>query len=131
MASQRRRWYIADDPILAGEAELQEAMLANDVSALDRLIDDALVFTTLEGAVVGKQDDLDAHRARRLRLTRLEPSERRMHHYGATAVVSVRMEIAGTWDGAAVAGAFQYTRVWVERPEGWRVVAGHMSAVQA
>ena len=46
---------MADDPILAREAELREAMLANDVSALDRLIDDALVFTTLEGAVVGKQ----------------------------------------------------------------------------
>lgn len=122
---------MAVDPILACEAELQAAMLANDVAALDRLIDDALMFTTLEGAVVGKQDDLDAHRARRLRLTRLEPSERRVQRYGATAVVSVRMEMAGTWDGAAVGGLLRYTRVWVERPEGWRVVAGHMSAVQA
>ena len=122
---------MADDPILAREAELRAAMLANDVSALDQLIDDALVFTTLEGAVVGKQDDLDAHRARRLRLTRLEPSERYVQRHGPTAVVSVRMEIAGTWDGAPVGGALRYTRVWVQRPEGWRVVAGHMSAVQA
>lgn len=121
---------MTDDPILACEAELREAMLTNDVPALDRLIDDALMFTTQEGAVVGKQDDLNAHRARRLQLTRLEPSDLRVQRYGATAVVSVRMEIAGTWDGAAVAGALRYTRVWVERPEGWRVVAGHMGAVQ-
>jgi hypothetical protein len=50
---------MADDPILARETELREAMLANDVSALDRLIDDALVFTTLEGATAAAH----AHRA--------------------------------------------------------------------
>jgi len=121
---------MTDDPILACEAELREAMLTNDVITLDRLIDDTLVFTTQEGAVVGKQDDLDSHRARRLRLTRLDPSEQRVLRYGATAIVSVRMEIAGTWDGAPVSGALRYTRVWVEKPAGWRLVAGHMGAVQ-
>lgn len=121
---------MTNDPILVCEAELQAAMLANDVPALDRLLDDALMFTTLEGAVVGKRDDLDAHRARRLRLSRLEPSEQRVQRRGPTAVVSVRMDLAGTWDGEAVAGAFRYTRVWCERPGGWRLVAGHLSAVR-
>ena len=121
---------MTDDPILAREAELQAAMLANDVAALDRLIDDALMFTTLEGAVIGKQDDLDAHRARRLQLTRLEPSDRRMLRCGTAVIVSVRMELEGTWDGAPAGGVFRYTRVWCERPDGWRAVAGHMSAVQ-
>jgi ketosteroid isomerase-like protein len=118
---------MTDDPILAREAELREAILANDVAALNRLIDDALVFTTLEGTVIGKQDDLDAHRARRLRLTRLEPSDRRVLRCGTTAIVCVRMELKGTWDGAPVGGALRYTRVWCERPDGWRVIAGHMS----
>ena len=122
---------MADDLILAGEAELREAMLANDVAALDRLIDDALVFTTLEGVVIGKQDDLDAHRARRLQLTRLEPSDQRVLRCGATAIVSVCMEIEGTWDGAPVGGALRYTRAWCERADGWRVVAGHMSTIPA
>lgn len=121
---------MGDDQILASEAELREAMLANDVAALDRLIDDALVFTTLEGTVIGKRDDLEAHRARRLRLTRLEPSDQRVLRCGITAVVSVCMEIEGTWDGAPVGGVFRYTRVWCERPDGWRIVAGHMGAVQ-
>jgi ketosteroid isomerase-like protein len=121
---------VTDDPILAREEELRAAMLTNDVAALDRLIDDALMFTTLEGDVVGKQFDLDAHRARRLRLTRLEPSDRRILHCGTTAVVSVRMEIAGTYDGNPVGGALRYTRIWCERPDGWRILAGHMSVVQ-
>src|SRR5512140_3138794 len=125
-----RRLLMTDEPILACEAELREVMLTNDIAALDRLVDDALIFTTQEGAVIGKQDDLAAHRARRLRLVRLEPSERHVLRCGTTAVVSVRMEIEGTWDGSPVGGALRYTRVWCERPNGWQVVAGHMSAVQ-
>jgi ketosteroid isomerase-like protein len=118
-----------DDPILACEAELRTAMLANDVAALDRLLDDELMFTALDGTVVGKQYDLDAHRARRLRLTHFEPSDVRVLRCGPTAVVSVQVDHEGTWDGMPVSGRLRYTRVWCERPEGWRVVAGHMSAV--
>jgi ketosteroid isomerase-like protein len=121
---------MTDEAILACEAELREAMMANDVPALDRLLDDALMFTALDGAVVGKQEDLAAHRARRLRLTRLDPVDRRVLLFGDIAVVSVQVEIEGTWDGGPAGGTFRYTRVWCRRPDGWRIVAGHMSPVQ-
>lgn len=120
---------MADDPILTQEAELRAAMLTNDVEALDRLLDDELVFTALDGTVVGKQADLEAHRARRLRLTRIEPTDVRVVRCGAAVVVSVEVDHEGTWDGMPVGGRLRYTRVWCERPGGWRVVAGHMSAV--
>jgi len=118
-----------DDPILAREEELRQAQLAGDVEALDRLLDDALVFTTLEGAVVGKSDDLRLHRSGRLRITRMDPSDRHVLRLGPTAVVSVRMNAAAVVDGNLMEGALRYTRVWCERPDGWRVVAGHMSIV--
>lgn len=120
---------MTDDPIMRYEAELRAAMLTNDVAALDRLLDDDLVFTALDGTVVGKQDDLEAHRARRLRLTRMEPTDVRVLRCGGTVVVSVEVDHEGTWDGAPVGGRLRYTRVWCERPDGWRIVAGHMSAV--
>jgi hypothetical protein len=119
-----------DAPILAYEAELRQAMLTSDVAALDRLIDDALVFTSLEGRLVSKAEDLEIHRSGRLRITRLDPSEWRILHLGAIAVVSVRMEAAALFDGAAMSGPLRYTRVWCECPGGWRVVAGHMGTVQ-
>jgi ketosteroid isomerase-like protein len=118
------------DPILAGETALREAMLSNDVEALDRLIDDDLMFTAIDGSVVGKQDDLAAHRARLLRATRLEPSERRIQTFGDTAVVSVRVDLEGTYGGAPASGAYRYTRIWRRKPDGWRIVAGHMSVIQ-
>ena len=117
------------DPVLTAEAELRSAMLAGDVDALDRLLDADLVFTGLDGRVIGKAADLDAHRTGRLRLSRLDPSERHVVRCGPTVVVSVRVDLAGTYDGEPTGGAYRYTRVWCERPEGWRIVAGHMSAI--
>ena len=119
----------SSDSLLACEAALRQAQLAGDVAALDRLLDDTLMFTGPDGAVYGKADDLDAHRQGWVRISRLEPSEERIQRFGSLAVVSVRMEMAGTFKGAAFAGPFRYTRGWREGPHGWRIVAGHVSPV--
>jgi hypothetical protein len=113
----------------ACEMALRRAQLTGDVGELDRLVDDELVFTGPNGAVYGKQDDLDGHRRGIIRITRLEPSEERIQHFGNIAVVSVRMEMSGTFEGAPFAGPFRYTRVWRADGDSWRIVAGHVSAV--
>lgn len=118
-----------DDSILAAEEELCQAQLAGDVAALDRLLDDELVFTALDGSVVGKAADLALHRSGKFRITRMDPGERHVLRLGAV-VVNVRMEASALLDGAEVSGPLRYTRVWCQRSDGWRVVAGHMSAVQ-
>jgi ketosteroid isomerase-like protein len=120
---------LSDDSLAASELALRQAQLASDVSALERLVDDALVFTGPDGIVYGKQDDLEAHRRGLVRITRLEPSEERIQRFGKIAIVNVRMEMSGTFQGASFAGPFRYTRVWYARPDGWRIVAGHVSAV--
>lgn len=120
-----------DDPILEYEEALRQAQLRSDVEALDRLLDDALVFTSLEGTVVGKADDLAIHRSGRLRITRMDPGDRHIVRLGSTVVVNVRMEAEATFDGVPARNALRYTRVWHERPGGWRVIAGHMSVVPA
>ena len=128
---------VAPDPdpssaaLRAAEDALRAAQLAGDAAALDRLVDDALVFTGPDGLVYGKADDLSAHREGWVRIARLEPSEERVQRLGSVAVVSVRMEMAGAFRGEAFAGSYRYTRVWCEREDGWRVVAGHVGAVLA
>jgi ketosteroid isomerase-like protein len=113
----------------AAELALRRAQLAGDVSALDTLIDEALVFTGPDGAIYGKHDDLDAHRRGIIRITQLEPSDERVQDFGSIVVVSVRMEMRGSFQGAPFSGPFRYTRVWRAHGDGWRVVAGHVSAV--
>ncbi len=104
----------------ACEAAFRQAQLAGNVRELDRLLDESLVFTGPNGAVYGKEDDLDAHRRGLIRITRLAPSEERIQRFGEIAVVSVRMEMTGTFEGAAFAGPFRYTRVWRKTEDGWR-----------
>jgi ketosteroid isomerase-like protein len=120
-----------DDEILTCEGELRQAQLTGDVAVLDRLLDDCLLFTGIDGALASKQDDLSLHRSGRLRITKLDPLDRHMLHLGDISVVSVGMAAAAIMDGTPVSATLRYTRVWHKRPEGWRVVAGHMSAVQA
>jgi ketosteroid isomerase-like protein len=120
-----------DEEILACEAEIRDAQLKSDVAVLDRLLDDALVFTAIDGTLASKSDDLSLHRSGRLRITKMDPSDRRLLHLGATSVVSVRMNAEAVIDGVPVAATLRYTRIWHRRPEGWRLVAGHMSTVSA
>ena len=120
---------MVDETLRACEDALRAAQLAGDVPALERLLDDALLFTGPDGQVYGKADDLEAHRLGWVRIGRLVPSEERVRELGAVAVVSVRMDMAGSWKGEAFEGPFRYTRVWRRAEDGWRVVAGHVSAV--
>jgi ketosteroid isomerase-like protein len=120
-----------DDEILACESELRQAQLTGDVAVLDRLLDDVLMFTAIDGTLASKADDLSLHRSGRLRITRMDPLDRQLLHLGATSVVSIRMNAAAVMDGVPVAATLRYTRVWHQRPEGWRLVAGHMSTVPA
>ncbi|MBC8086614.1 MAG: nuclear transport factor 2 family protein [Phycisphaerae bacterium] len=112
------------------EAELRLAQLHSDVAALDRLIDDALLFTGPDGTLATKAEDLALHRNRLVEFTLHEPSE--MQFVIVTddvVVVAMRTHLAGRYQNAAFAGDFRYTRVWARRGESWRIVAGHVSAV--
>jgi hypothetical protein len=115
--------------VQSAELALQRAQLAGDVVALDALLDEALVFTGPDGAIYGKHDDLNAHRTGAIQITQLEPSDERLQDFGSIFVVSVRMEMRGLFQGAAFAGPFRYTRIWRATDNGWRVVAGHVSAI--
>ncbi|MBR8071423.1 nuclear transport factor 2 family protein [Burkholderia cenocepacia] len=111
------------------ETALRAAMLANDVEALDALLDDDLVFTVPTGQVISKEDDLVAHRAKLLRLDTLDVIEMRASAVDEMILTTTRAALAGRFDGAAFTGTFAYTRLWRRSGAHWRVVAGHASQV--
>ncbi|QVN23908.1 nuclear transport factor 2 family protein [Burkholderia pyrrocinia] len=111
------------------ETALRAAMLANDVEALDALLDEDLVFTVPTGQVISKEDDLSAHRAKLLRLDRLDFDETHARAIGEMILTTTKATLAGRFDDAAFDGTFAYTRLWRRSGSGWRVVAGHASQV--
>jgi hypothetical protein len=111
------------------ERRLQAAQLAADADALDRLLDDRLVFTGPDGRLYGKSDDLEMQRSGRQRLTRLDEEDLQVLVAGATGVTWFLGMLAGTVDGQEFTARLRYTRTWVRAADerGWRVVAAHVS----
>ncbi|MFC7553871.1 nuclear transport factor 2 family protein [Pseudoroseomonas wenyumeiae] len=73
---------LTEAEVEAAEAELRDAMLRGHVEALDRLLADELIFTSHTGHVMGKAEDLAAHRDRLLRLSRVDVSDRQIRLAG-------------------------------------------------
>ena len=112
------------------EEELRLAMLHSDVEALDNLIAPELIFTTHQGHVLGKQDDLSAHQSGLFKIEKLKLSDRHVHMLGEGAIVSVHAHLAGDFAGTRSEDNLRYTRIWARSATGkWQVVAGHSSVV--
>lgn len=109
------------------EEKLRQAMLASNVSALDELIADDLIFTLPNGLVINKQTDLEAHRSGVQKFIGLEISDRQVKDYGNFAIITVKTEIVSQ----VFSGTFRFTRVWAKQQERWQIVAGHVSQITA
>ena len=114
------------------EAELRRAQLQSDVATLDRLLDEALLFTGPDGTLATKADDLTLHREHVVQFSTHEPRELKfLSVTDDVVVVALRTHLAGRYQQTAFAGDFRYTRVWARRDQAWRVVAGHVSAISS
>ncbi len=124
----------ASDPeIVALEEQLRSAQLSADVSALDLLIADQLLFTGPDGQLGTKAQDLAAHGSGAVRFHSHEPEELHIRRVGPdVAVTALRARLAVEVSGNVVRGTYRYTRVWArEGGEPWRVVGGHVSEVES
>jgi ketosteroid isomerase-like protein len=122
----------APPEIIALEAQIRAAQLAGDVEALNRLIDDDLLFTGPNGELGSKADDMEAHRSGFFRFRAHEPEELRIRQVGPDiAVAALRARLSVEVAGTLREGTYRYTRVWArENGHAWRVVAGHVSELQ-
>lgn len=115
--------------IIACEKQFYTAMLTSDVSLLQQLVSDELVFVGPSGEIVTKQMDLELHRTGAMKVTKLEPKEQEILCMNDTAVAVTRIFLSGSFQGNPFAGDFRYTRVWHHTQKGWCIIAGHCNAI--
>jgi hypothetical protein len=116
------------EALRAAERRLQRAQLASDVAALDRLIDDRLVFTGPDGGLYSKQDDLHVHRSGRQSMTRVNEEDLAVLVVGGTGVTWFLGTLEGTLAGEPFLARVRYTRTWIlDEDKGWRLIAAHVS----
>jgi ketosteroid isomerase-like protein len=113
------------DEIRAVELHLQQAMVNNDVQALERLLHDDLVFIDVEGNVQGKRDDIDSHASGAVVQTAVDfIGEPTMQLHGETAIVAVKAQVKVQLQGTPVEALCRYLRVWLFQDERWQVLSG-------
>ncbi|MGK7894368.1 MAG: nuclear transport factor 2 family protein [Xenococcus sp. (in: cyanobacteria)] len=111
------------------ETKLKTAMLESNISELDKLICDQLIFTDHLGRVLSKEDDLAAHKSGDLKIDKIELSEQVIKFFGDLAVVSVLAKITGRYKGIFSDGSYRFTRVWRKEADQWKIVTAHSSAL--
>jgi hypothetical protein len=119
------------DKLHEAERRLQAAQLAGDITTLDQLLDDRLIFTFgPDGKCYTKQDDLQLHRSRQQILTKVIEEDLTVLVEGRTGVTWFLGALEGTFAGVPFAARLRYTRTWIHDDDhGWRVVAAHASPV--
>ena len=119
---------LATEALRAAEHALQRAQRAGDADALDRLLDDRLVFTGPDGVLYGKQDDLDLQRSGAQTLNRVEEESLAVLVVGRTGVTWFLGTLEGVFKGEPFEARVRYTRTWIQDDAGrWSLVAAHVS----
>ncbi len=113
------------EEIVHAEEQLQQAMVNNDVQALERLIHDDLVFIDGEGNVQGKRDDIESHASGAVVQTAVEfVEEPVMQLHGESAIVAVKVHVQMRLQGKPLEAFCRYLRVWLFQDERWQIISG-------
>jgi hypothetical protein len=116
------------EALRAAERRLQRAQPSSDVAALDRLIDDRLVFTGPDSDPYSKQDDLHAHRSGRQSMTRVDEEDLAVLVVGGTVLTWFLGTLEGTLAGEPFSpGSATRGHGFLDEDKGWRLLAAHVS----
>lgn len=109
--------------IIEVELRLIEAIRNSNLSFLERVLHDDLLFLAPNGQVVTKAMDLASHRAGDMVVERIDPTFEQIQLMGDTAIAIVVYDTRGVMLGNPIEGKFRYIRVWKKAPA-LQVIAG-------
>lgn len=113
------------------EDHWREAILSNNVAAMDALLASDYMAITSSGTLQSKDETLAKLRTGAFHIKSLEITDRKVRFYGSTALVTSRAEISGTTPDGDLNGSYRYTRVYARDPSGvWRIVSFEASRIR-
>lgn len=110
--------------ILFLEDRLKDAELAHHPEFFETYLDDHMIMVSNGEASSPKQQIIKAHQPDQgTKFTRVVMTDMKIIDHGDSAVVTCK----GTYEGPRGVQDLKFMRVWVRKPEGWRIVAGTIS----
>ena len=131
---------IIEQEILTQEENFTQAQRQLDVSALDRMLADDLMFTGVTGEVCGKagmlsevregiaQRDAAVAQGKKMTLS-FDKEDIKVVTHGDTAATSYRVIIRIQGEGLDIHHRYRRTVVWLKRGNCWQIIAGQMASL--
>lgn len=120
---------LTENSILEQEKKLYSAIKDADITALDRLLHDDLLFILPSGEAITKQIDLDTYRDGALKVEELLPKVENLNIIDDMAVITLTIKLSGKFNDVPFAANFRYIRFWKKFDDGIKVVGGSGIAI--
>jgi ketosteroid isomerase-like protein len=115
--------------IEALEQQWREAIISNNVSAMDHLLADDYIGISANGTVETKAQALALRKAGTVKISQLDLNDLKVRVYGDTAVVTSKADLQGTNGQSDISGNYRYTRVYNKRLGQWKIVSFEASRI--
>ena len=120
---------LTENSILKQETKLHSAIKNSDITALDELLHDDLLFILPSGQVITKEIDLNTYRDGALKVDELLPEIENLKIIGDMAVITLTVKLNGKFNDVSFEGSFRYIRFWKKIGEAIKVVGGSGIAI--
>jgi ketosteroid isomerase-like protein len=109
--------------ILAVDNERYEAMKNRDMTAMDRLHADGLVFINTKGRLLNKAEYLEEVRSGNLKFLSVDTDEYHFFVYGDTVIMNGRANSVVEYHGVVNKKPRRFTSVFIKLQGQWKLVA--------
>lgn len=124
---------LSDQETILLIADLEEKLLdgfkKTDLSTLDLLFADGMLFHDQYGNVLDKEMDLDAYRSGMVKITKINVSKREIRVFESIVIVSASLFIKGNYADILLNGKYQWLRVWGKVKEDWKVISASCTSI--
>jgi ketosteroid isomerase-like protein len=121
----------AEQQVRKVEEERRQAILRNDIKALDLLMapEYTAVFNVTSGRMTTKAEELTINQSDARRVESWDPTDVNIRIYGDVGLVIGLAEVTDVLKGERRHIRFRYTHVWVKRNGDWQLVHRHTTRV--
>ncbi len=107
--------HITAEEALDAEDVRYNAMMKNDIAALERMLGDELVYIYSNGKIDGKKEFLETLRSGKLRFKIMQRSGETLRDYGCVSIITGTAHFEVTMDGKEIGADLSFTSQWAKR----------------
>jgi ketosteroid isomerase-like protein len=109
--------------VLQLEQQWEDALVHSDVATLEKLYADGIVYTHSNGKVDSKTSYINAIKSGSTKYESMKRDDIKVNVYGTTALVTCHWQVKVGAPGNPSTLNARYLHVYVEQPDGWKLVA--------